>query len=179
MQEIAAAIQTGAAAYLKRQYKTIAMVGVVLTILIACVFGPLERYRLCRRCGSVRRVRLHRHERVGARQRAHRTGGHQRHWPGTGRGIPRRRNHRHAGGGLGLLGVTGFFWFLVGNGNLTPDKNLAQMLNPLIGFAFGSSLISIFARWAVAFSPRVRTSVRTWWAKSRPVFRKTTHATRR
>ena len=42
--------------------------------------------------------------------------------------------------------MTGFFWFLVGNGNLTPDKKLADLLNPLIGFAFGSSLISIFAR---------------------------------
>ena len=46
--------------------------------------------------------------------------------------------------GLGLLGVTGFYWFLVGNGNLTPDKSLASLLNPLIGFAFGSSLLPTF-----------------------------------
>src|ERR687889_87223 len=37
--------------------------------------------------------------------------------------------------GLGLLGVTGFYWFLAGNGNLNAASNLAQMLNPLIGFA--------------------------------------------
>ena len=48
--------------------------------------------------------------------------------------------------GLGLLGVTAFYWFLVGNGNLNASSNLAKLLNPLIGFAFGSSLISIFAR---------------------------------
>ena len=41
--------------------------------------------------------------------------------------------------------MTGFYWFLVGS-NPVADHTLANLLNPLIGFAFGSSLISIFAR---------------------------------
>jgi hypothetical protein len=42
--------------------------------------------------------------------------------------------------GLGLLGVTGFYWYLTAGGVPADGKALAAMLNPLIGFAFGSSL---------------------------------------
>ena len=144
MREIARAIQEGAAAYLKRQYMTIAAVSVVPFLLLGfypklgwgTAIGFLVGATLSAAAGfigmnvavrsNVRTAEAARHGLKPALNIAFRSGSV------TGLLVV----------GLGLLGVAGYYWVLTG----WIGNSQESAIDDLIGLAFGGSLISVFAR---------------------------------
>jgi K(+)-stimulated pyrophosphate-energized sodium pump len=144
MQEIAAAIQEGASAYLRRQYTTIAMVGVVILIAVFFLIGPYAAIGFligstlsgaAGYAGMLVSVRAN----VRTAQAASES-------------LAKGLNLAFTSGaitgmlvaGFALVGVAGYFAFLtVGLGKSGTDRDV---LESLVCLGFGASLISIFAR---------------------------------
>ena len=144
MQEIAAAIQEGAQAYLKRQYTTIALVGVVVAILVFVFLGIIPAIGFVIGAilsGVAGFIGMNISVRSNVRTAAAAQSGLQQ-------GLTLAFRAGAITGmlvaGLALLAIAVFFWYLVGPAGHA--ANSREVIDGLVGLAFGASLISIFAR---------------------------------
>jgi K(+)-stimulated pyrophosphate-energized sodium pump len=146
MQEIAAAIQEGAKAYLNRQYTTIAYAGVVITILLALVFWPHWQVALGFVIGAVLSGAagfIGMNVSVEANVRTAEASRHS-----LGKGLTLAFNAGAVTGmlvaGFALLGVAVYYVALTRFAGYGPSDRI--VVDSLVALGFGASLISIFAR---------------------------------
>jgi K(+)-stimulated pyrophosphate-energized sodium pump len=144
MVEVSAAIQEGAAAYLKRQYTTIAIVGIIVAIIIGIFLKPLSAVAFLIGAvlsGSAGFIGMNISVRANVRtaeaaRRSLQSGLTTAFRAGAVTGL--------LVAGLALLAIAGLFWYLTGPGGYAPNDR--AVVNALTALALGASLVSIFAR---------------------------------
>jgi len=146
MQEIAAAIQEGAQAYLRRQYSTIAIVGVVVAVLVAYFLGTISAVGFVIGAilsGVAGFIGMNISVRSNVRTAAAAQTGLQ---AGLTLAFRAGAITGMLVAGLALLGISVFYWYLTGPGGYTVGGEDRTVVQALTALAFGASLISIFAR---------------------------------
>ena len=146
MQEIAAAIQEGAQAYLKRQYTTIAVVGVVVAVIIAATLGRISAIGFVLGAvlsGVAGFIGMNISVRSNVRTAAAAQSGLQ---AGLTLAFRAGAITGMLVAGLALLAIAVFYWYLTGPAGYTVGGEDRTVVDGLVALAFGASLISIFAR---------------------------------
>ncbi len=146
MQEIAAAIQEGAQAYLRRQYTTIAIVGVVVALIIIVTLGPVQGSGFA--IGAILSgVAVFIGMNVSVRANVRTAAAAQK---GLQQGLTLAFRAGAITGmlvaGLALLAIACFFYYLTAIAGYEVGTADRTVVDGLVALAFGASLISIFAR---------------------------------